>query len=489
MKIYHYILLTLIILLTLAGCSSDSRTSITGTIDYLGESEFYIEIPPLHYKYSKKNRTPIQVSNGKFETKLDIKSSTMVWIVLQDIQYPLFINPSDELVIEVTRAKFPFDVKIKGTDKSWNDSYQTYIKETDRLETLIKAEMDKFRVGQKNQALAYSKMKLESAEKNLKNTNLHPLYLKIVGEDLVLRLRAIEYSNRFISTYDADVERKRLLNSAKEVGFFSIESLEAQRAGIRDITHYYSRTFGIYDSVITAYGEVLAEYDIKGVAYNELNKKRIEVLDYIDNPKATAYAELFLVAERIGEQPFKISKPSFEEYVSQYEGQYSEYIAFLTSFYDEIKSVSPGEPAIPFTLSDQKGNTYTLDDFKGKFLLLDFWAGWCQPCLAEFEDMRDIYSNYSREELEIIGISTEIDKTVWEQDIKKFENPWIQVYGGNGMEQETFKAYKGGGIPFYILVDPDGKISRYNDIRPSFNFKKVLDNLIIEYKSDNLNNK
>ena len=47
----------------------------------------------------------------------------------------------------------------------------------------------------------------------------------------------------------------------------------------------------------------------------------------------------------------------------------------------------------------------------------------------------------------------------------------------NGFDQETFKAYKGGGIPFYILIDPEGKIVRYNDMRPSFNFTEVLDSL------------
>jgi hypothetical protein len=79
-----------------------------------------------------------------------------------------------------------------------------------------------------------------------------------------------------------------------------------------------------------------------------------------------------------------------------------------------------------------------------------------------------------------VAISTEIDKSVWEDDIDRFKNPWPQLYGGNGFDQETFKAYKGGGIPFYILIDREGNIIRYNDIRATFNLREVLNNLINE---------
>ncbi|MFV1885439.1 MAG: TlpA family protein disulfide reductase [Balneola sp.] len=340
--------------------------------------------------------------------------------------------------------------------------------------------MDKFKVGEKNTALAYSEMKLKSAKTHLENTPLEPLYFRVIGEDLVLKLRAVEYSARHISGYNTDQARKKVVNEAFNQDFFSLEVLKAQRAGIRDFSHYYSRTFGIYDSVMNTYQSALAEYDIKQVAYTELNKKRMQVIDLIEDRNAKAYAELFIVAERIGEQPISISEPTYFKYLDEY-SDFPEYTKFITYFYNEIKSVSPGQPAIPFTLADRNAEVHTLDEYSGKFVLLDFWAGWCQPCLVEFPHMREIYSDYSRDELEILAISTEVDSLVWIQDIAKFKNPWPQLYGGDGMDQEMFKAYKGGGIPFYILVDPDGKISRYNDIRPSFNFTEVLDSLLLQY--------
>lgn len=483
MKLLHqFSTLLLIFSIVILGCQSPSQIQISGTIDYVGDAEFYLEKQPLHYKYSVKDKHELTVEGKGFSTEIQIDKPQIIWIVLQDIKYPLYVEPGASLSLEINRASFPFDVNVTGYDSDLHLSYNNFLKETTELDKIIKVEMDKFKVGEQNRALAYSQQKLDIAKKYLAGTPFNDFYLKVIGEDLVLKLRAVEYSDRHIASFDAEAGRDKIFAEAQQLDFFSLESLTAQRAGIRDFTHYYSRTFGIYDSVLTEYKLELAEYDLKRLAYEVLDKRRLEVIEYIKEPQAKAYARMFLVAERIGEQPFEISKPTYTSYLTEY-SEYPEYTNFLTYFYEEIESVSPGQPGIPFSLPDTDGKLHTLDEYKGKFVLLDFWAGWCQPCLAEFSYMRDIYSKYSRDDLEILAISTEVDKRVWIQDINKFQNPWPQLYGGKGVEQETFKAYKGGGIPFYILLDPYGNIIRYNDIRPSFNFIEVLDNLILEYEN------
>ncbi|MEQ9310686.1 MAG: TlpA disulfide reductase family protein [Balneolaceae bacterium] len=480
----QFLYLTKLLLLSIffISCTANTETKISGTIDYIGDAEFYLELTPLHYKYSKKNYIPLDPENGNFETNLRLDSPQIIMLVIQDSKYPLYVEPGNDLQIDIERAKFPFDLEVEGSSSELNLAYQNFLIETKGLDALILVEMDKFKVGEKNTALAYSQQKLQSAESNFINTPLSPLYYKVVGEDLVLKLRAVEYSDRHIPDYNTNVERQKVVNEALDKGFFEIESLVAQRAGIRDFTHYYSRTFGIYDSVTTSVGKELSEYDIKQLAYTELNEKRMMIIPFIEDRDAKAYAELFLVAERIGEQPFSISEPTYEAYINEY-SEYSEYLEFITYFYNEIKSVSPGQPAIPFSISDRSGNIHTLEDYSGKFILLDFWAGWCQPCLVEFPYMHELYEEYSRDEFEIIGISTEVDSLVWIEDITQFKNPWPELYGGKGTDQETFKGYKGGGIPFYILIDPDGNIARYNDITPSFNLKEVLDSLLLNYEN------
>lgn len=451
---------------------------LKGKLDYLGESEFYLEIPPLHYKYSPKSKTNIQIDDeGVFEITLPFQDQKLVWLVLDDKRFPVIAEAGEKLDMNITRSDFPKNNLIQSGHNNSYQAYQNYLKETDGLDKEIELEMNKFKAGLPNTALELSKKKISVANRYLANTLFSKFILKAQGEYLVNRIKSVEYQF-YKEGFNADLKRKQVLDEAKQSGFFSLESLEAQRAGIRDFTHYYARTFGIYDATEEQYEDDLAEYDIKRLAYDKLNEKRLEVIQQIEDRQAEAYARMFLVAERIGEIPLDIATPSYENYLGEF-SEFEEYTNFLTYFYNEIKSVSPGQPAIPFTLVDDKGIEYSMDEYAGKYVLLDFWAGWCQPCLDEFPEMRRIYAKYPRDTFEILGISTEVDKTVWRYDIQRFRNPWVQLYGGNGFEQETFKAYKGGGIPFYILVGPDGNIARYNDIRATFNLEAVLDKLIL----------
>ena len=476
-KLLFLLLLSSLYLFSCSPTNSDTFY-LKGKLDYLGESEFYLEVPPLHYKYSPKSKTNIQINDeGTFEVALPLQNQELIWLVLDDKRFPIIAEAGHNSDITITRSDFPNNILIQSGYNDSYQAYQNYLKETGGLDKEIELEMNKFKAGLPNTALELSRKKIAIADEHLANTLFSKFILKAQGEYLVNRVKSVEYQF-FKEGFNADLERKQVLDEAKESGFFSLESLEAQRAGTRDFTHYYARTFGIYDKVREEYGKNLAEYDIKRLAYRELNEKRLEVIQQIEDKQAEAYARMFLIAERISEIPLDIVTSSYESYLEKF-SEFEEYTSFLTYFYNEIKSVSPGQPAIPFTLIDDKGIKHSMDEYKGKYVLLDFWAGWCQPCLDEFPEMRRIYAKYPRDTFEILGISTEVDKAVWRYDIQRFRNPWVQLYGGNGFEQETFKAYKGGGIPFYILVGPDGNIARYNDIRATFNLEAVLDELIL----------
>jgi thiol-disulfide isomerase/thioredoxin len=465
----------------LIGCNTNEVT-IEGSIDYIGDAHIILQEQPIHYKYAPVHRDTFSISEEGLFSFTTTKTDQIKTLHINDESYPLILSPGNDLKITISRSDFPKEVQVEGYPENWDEQFEGYLNAISSIETQIPVEEEKIKIGEENRLLELSRSKYEIAEKELNGTPLRDYYLKAIGEYLVFKIRAIEYNQRYFDDFDAEAARRDVFEEADSLNFFTIESLKAQRAGIRDFAHYYARTFEIYDSVKAAYGKDLAEYDIKKLAYEELNEKRVQVLDHMESRDALAHARMYLVAERIGEQSLEIATPSYEAYLEEF-SDYPEYTNFLTYFYNEIKSVSPGQPAIPFSLPDLEGDIHTMQDYEGKFVLLDFWAGWCQPCLEEFSYMKDIYAEYSRDELEIIGISNEVDSLVWVQDVQRFDLPWVQLYGGNGFDEETFKAYKGGGIPFYILVDPEGKIARYNDVRPSFNFNSVLDSLLLQHKN------
>jgi peroxiredoxin len=463
--------------------SCDRNATVEGDIDYLGNADLIIQEQPIHYKYAPVHSDTLHVNeDGNFSTSLAVHKGKLYDLKIGDAAYPLVLTPSQRLTIHIKRSDFPKSVLVDGYPKDWDVALDEYFKKIEPIDAQILIEEQKMIEGKANTVLQLSRRKYQLSQKYLADTPFHSYYLKDVGAYLVFKIRAIEYHLKYVESFNADSARKSLIQEAQKFNFFTVESLKAQRAGIRDFTHYYARTFGIYDSLKAAYGQDLSEYDIKRLAYHELNEKRLEVLKYIPNRDALAHAKMYLIAERIGEQSIEISTPSYLHYVEEF-SDYPEYTSFLTHFYTQIQSVSPGQPAIPFTLFDSLGQPHRMNDYQGSYVLLDFWAGWCQPCLDEFSAMKELYKKYSRDELEIIGISTEVDSLLWRKDIARFKLPWPQLYGGNGFNQKTFKAYKGGGIPFYILVNPDGNIARYNDIRPSFNVSAVLDSLLSTRKN------
>lgn len=460
------------------GCQRSPKTTISGTIDYPPRLDPHIEVPPLHYKYSPKQRYTVKTdSNGHFSLDIPADSLQLAYFTMNDQQYPLLVKPGRTLKIHIKRARFPEEVSVEGYARNWADRYNRWIKADHAILDKADSLSEAFKDNQPNNVVKLYNDRISLADSLLADTPYRPVYFQTIGTYLVKRLEQLKH-RRKADTLNADSLREAIIQEAQDMNFFSLPSLQAQRAGIRDFTNAYANTFGVQDSLEKAYDRELMEYDVKRLGYDTLNSARVSVLKYIQGKQARAYARMFLEAERIGEMPLETAEPSYRDYLQKYSGQYPRYTGFLEWFHNKIKQVRPGEPAVPFSLPQPDGSTISLKDYRGKYVLLDFWASWCIPCLDEFKSMRQIYNGYPRSRFEIIAISIEEDSLQWRRALQQFNNPWIQVYGGKGFQQPTFDAYHGGGIPFYILVGPSGKIRRYNDVRPSFNLQTVLDSLM-----------
>lgn len=470
---------SLLFIFFLWGCSQDADLHITGQVDYVGSADIYFSKQPVHYKYAPKKRFPVTPdSNGNFNLSIPIDSTQLIDININDQSYPVIAQPGQDIQISISRADFPDSVKIEGYPEPWNERYIAYRQKIAPLQQQIGETLPDFRDGDATDIPSLYKKRYEIAGQLFQGTPLKDLYYKTIGEYLVKRLEEITYRLED-PNFDADQTRQQILNEAQELNFFSFESLQAQRAGIRDFTNAFANTFGVADSLEEVYDQELTQYDVKQLGYETLDSARTSVLQHIDKRKALAYSKMHLIAERIGEMPLDVATPSYEQFLEEYD-DFPKYTSFLTTFYEQIERVSPGNPAIPFSLPNQNEEIVEMDDFLGSYVLLDFWASWCIPCLDEFPHMKELYNKYSRDEFDIVAISIEEDSLRWRQALQQFDNPWPQLYGGNGFQQETFDAYGGGGIPFYILVGPEGNIVRYNDARPSFNLPNILDSLITQ---------
>ena len=131
---------------------------------------------------------------------------------------------------------------------------------------------------------------------------------------------------------------------------------------------------------------------------------------------------------------------------------------------EAIKAVfmlQPGQPAPDFTLHDPDGQPVSLSQFKGKVVLLDFWASWCGPCIADLGTLRKIKEQMASQPVVFLNVSLDANDGAWQQAIAKHQIQGVHVRSGGDSEQVA-QAYNVGSLPRYYLVDPQGLIVENN---------------------------
>ncbi|NLU90473.1 TlpA disulfide reductase family protein [Chitinophaga sp. Ak27] len=124
-------------------------------------------------------------------------------------------------------------------------------------------------------------------------------------------------------------------------------------------------------------------------------------------------------------------------------------------FTQGIINSAVGKKVKNFTLPDEKDQSLSFSSFKGKYVLLDFWAGWCGPCRESFPHMREVYEQYRDQDFEIYSISIDKSKADWLKAVAKENNPWKQALDNINIAGSGF-AIK--GVPTTYLISPEGEI-------------------------------
>ena len=122
------------------------------------------------------------------------------------------------------------------------------------------------------------------------------------------------------------------------------------------------------------------------------------------------------------------------------------------------EEVTIGSVAPDFTLSDINGNEVSLSDYKGKIVLLTFWASWCPTCRAENKHLAEVYPKYKNEGFQILGVSLDRSKTNWEKAVEKDRITWPQVSDLQGVESPVATKYGVYATPTTFLIDSAGVV-------------------------------
>ena len=119
-----------------------------------------------------------------------------------------------------------------------------------------------------------------------------------------------------------------------------------------------------------------------------------------------------------------------------------------------------GQQAPDFSLPDPNGKEISLSSFRGKYVLVDFWASWCGPCRAEHPNVVNAYNKYKGKNFTILGVSLDQPggKDAWMKAVMKDNLTWTQVSDLKHWSSAVVPLYRIEGIPYNVLVDPEGKV-------------------------------
>lgn len=139
----------------------------------------------------------------------------------------------------------------------------------------------------------------------------------------------------------------------------------------------------------------------------------------------------------------------------------SVYYEHLKKLYERLIRVAVSKPAPDFNLPDNNGKSFQLKEFRGKYVLIDFWASWCAPCRRSNPKLVKAFRMFKNKNFTIIGISVDTDRDKWLKAIKEDNLTWTNLSEVNGWGDIT-RLYGIKAVPQNFLIDPKGIIIEKN---------------------------
>lgn len=138
------------------------------------------------------------------------------------------------------------------------------------------------------------------------------------------------------------------------------------------------------------------------------------------------------------------------------------YIPWINDRITVLNKTAVGKEIPSFELPDKDDKMVNITDFRGSYVLIDFWASWCGPCRRENPNVVEAYKKYKDNGFTVLGVSLDTDKSAWLDAIEHDGLNWTHISDLNGWENSVAQDFGVMSIPFSILIDPNGIVRAKN---------------------------
>ena len=448
--------ITCIILFT--SCHNEKEVpvvSITGVIhnyehtqpilrDFLGKAEW---------------ADSIEVSDGKFAIDIPVDQPTIKSMTYGYTWKDIFLVPGESLDISFDANNFDSSLVYGGSlalENSILDSVST-------------------KVGNIDYSIAYYQP-LEVATRYLDSLkNVSQLYFTELTKNETTSPLFEDYVNGFIEYKIASL--KIVIGERAEerdANYYAfIDDLSFENENLLEILDY---RFFLYEYLSMKTNRRYEQLDsLQQQASNVKFDETLKEIEQFKNDKVREFALYSSLHLRLMENGLD----GFEDYYDLFKNTNKEpiYSEKIKKEYESKLRLAPGQPAPEFTLTDIEGNQFSLSDFEGKYVYLDFWLTTCPRAEREMPHLLELQSDYAEEDLAFVSISLDDNKEVWSEYVKEKRNSGYSLRTNpNFKVDEDYQIF---GTPWFTLIDKEGNIIDPIAAKPSSpEIRQTLDQLL-----------
>jgi thiol-disulfide isomerase/thioredoxin len=439
-----------LVALTFAACSTSGpkTAEINGKIDNL-ETKFALLI-------SKGITDTITVNeDGTFAKKIVIDGPSYFSLRVARVSNTIFVMPNKKLT-------FNFDIKNVEAGPSYIgdlEKINNYLSKANKPFAEITKDFKGLYMLPKDEFTAKLdsvKIKITSLQKEMGVNN--KTFIEFENARIDYRLKGMLFD---YPSYNARFSGNEYTPNDEDYAFM-------KEVNLGNAKHF---SIGEYTNLINKH---IQQIHYKSVS-DDANKGKSEfeysvmLFDLIDslvaNVEIADYLKYLSTSETVKWESLEVSKNVSGHFIAN--AKTAVYREAIEKSFAKRMLLAPGQPAPDFTLTGIDGKEYSLKDFRGQLVYIDFWATWCGPCRREIPFLKKLKEDYAKKAITILGISLDDDKDAWVKMVNDEPLKGIQLHAEKAWNSDVAKNYQIYGIPTFVLIDAEGKIIEYPASRPS----------------------